>query len=466
MDKDLADFSVEYLQKKGAEYVEARFETKNSSSFVLNNGNPESSSFGDYSGIGVRFSVKNNMGFVSINNFQKTKVRDLLNRSFNLTKRSSKIADKIELSKSITNKSKCKVKQKLNINDLEPNKKLDILNNLNNHLDISHKYFSISDSLTKKYYVNTEGSKIYSEIPKINFFYFLTISDSGKTIQRNLQYGATGGYEVVDGWKLEKNIQSEVDSLRDNLRKGIRPPIGKVDVVLAPEVTGIAVHESGGHPYEADRIFGREAAQAGESFVKESMIGHKIANKNINLVDDPTIKGSFGFFDYDDEGVKAKRKYMVKEGKINEFMHDRASASKMGLDSNGSARATRFSFEPLVRMSNTFLLPGKYSEEEMIKDVKKGIYFKNFMEWNIDDKRYQQKYVGNEAYLIENGEITSPVRNPALEITTPVLWSSIDAVGNNSKMFAGTCGKGEPMQGIPVLMGGPSVRLRNIKISQ
>ena len=266
-------------------------------------------------------------------------------------------------------------------------------------------------------------------------------------------------------WHLEKNIQTEINALKENLKNGVKVPEGKLDVVLAPEVTGIAVHESGGHPYEADRIFGREAAQAGESFIKESMIDHKIGNEQVTIVDDPTLEGSYGYFEYDDEGVKSRRKFMVKNGKIQEFMHDRATSIKMNLESNGSARATRYSFEPLVRMSNTFLLPGKYSEDELIKDVKKGVYIKNFMEWNIDDQRYQQKYVGNEAYLIENGELTKPVKRPALEITTPVLWSSVDAVGNNSQMFAGTCGKGEPMQGIPVLMGGPSVRLRKIVLN-
>lgn len=465
MYKDLADFSVEYLQKKGAEYAESRLETNETSMFVLNDGNPEISSFDDYSGIGVRFSVNKNMGFVSINNLEKNKIRNLLDKSFRLTERSSRIADKIDFAESKTSKSKCKIHQKVNIEDLGPDKKLKILNDLNKDLNSDHKYFSLSDRLTKKYYVNTEGSKIYSEIPRVNFFYFLTINESGKTIQRYLQYGATGGYELINKWQLEKNIESEIKALRDNLKNGVKPPEGEVDVILAPEVTGIAVHESGGHPYEADRIFGREAAQAGESFIKEKMIGHKIANEQVTLVDDPTLEGSYGFYDYDDEGVEGRRKYMVKDGKIVEFMHDRASAAKMNLKSNGSARATRFSFEPLVRMSNTFLLPGKYSEDEMIKDVKKGVYFKNFMEWNIDDQRYQQKYVGNEAYLIENGEITKPVRNPALEITTPVLWSSIDAVGNNSDMFSGTCGKGEPMQGIPVWMGGPSVRLRKIVLN-
>jgi TldD protein len=465
MYKDLADFSIEYLQKKGAEYAEARLETNETSRFILNDGNPEISSFDDYSGIGVRFSVNKNIGFVSINNLEKNKIRNLLDKSFRLTERSARIADKIDFAEAKAYTSKCKIHQKINIEDLGPDKKLKILNDLNKDLSSEHKYLSLSDKLTKKYYVNTEGSKIYSEIPRVNFFYFLTINEAGKTIQRYLQYGATGGYELINKWELEKNIESEIKALKDNLKNGVKAPMGEIDVILAPEVTGIAVHESGGHPYEADRILGREAAQAGESFIKEKMIGHKIANEQVTIVDDPTLDGSYGFFDYDDEGVKGRRKYMVKDGKIVEFMHDRSSAAAMNLESNGSARATRFSFEPLVRMSNTFLLPGKYSEDEMIKDVKKGIYFKNFMEWNIDDKRYQQKYVGNEAYLIENGEITKPVRNPALEITTPVLWSSIDAVGNNSAMFSGTCGKGEPMQGIPVWMGGPSVRLRNVIIS-
>ena len=86
------------------------------------------------------------------------------------------------------------------------------------------------------------------------------------------------------------------------------------------------------------------------------------------------------------------------------------------------------------------------------------------MEWNIDDKRYQQKYVGNEAYLIKNGRIEDPIKTPALEITTPALYSSIDALGKNVELFAGNCGKGEPMQGIPVYMGGPAMRLRNLRI--
>ena len=113
-------------------------------------------------------------------------------------------------------------------------------------------------------------------------------------------------------------------------------------------------------------------------------------------------------------------------------------------------------------MSNTILLPGDSTREEMILDVKKGIYMKNFMEWNIDDKRYTQKYTGSDAYLIENGEITKPVINPIIEITTPNLGKAVDAIGKKSEYFAGNCGKGEPMQAIPVWFGGPHMKLKNI----
>ena len=227
-------------------------------------------------------------------------------------------------------------------------------------------------------------------------------------------------------------------------------------------MTGIIVHESCGHPLEADRILGREAAQAGESFVKPEMLGNLIGGVNVNIADDPTLPGSFGFYLFDDEGVKARRKMLMKNGRINEFLHNRESAYLLGIKSNGSARSTSYSFEPIVRMSNTFMLPGDYKEEELIENVKDGVYIKSFMEWNIDDKRLNQKYVGAEAYEIKNGKLGKPLLNPVIEITTPQLYKAVDAVANNIEYFAGTCGKGEPMQGIPVWFGGPSFRMRRI----
>jgi TldD protein len=460
--KDLAEFSIKYLEEKGASYAEARLETTTSEGFILKDGNLEISGFDQITGLGIRYLLNKNLGFISLNDLNKKKLKDQLDASIRKIKKSSKISKEIRFSENKPHVINYRVKPKKLFSTQE---KIRLLLDLNKVIETDHSYLSLSDTITEKYYVNTEGSKINSIIPRVNFFYFLTIIENQSSIQRYLQLGAASGYEIFDKWKLDKKIPEEINALKNNLRHGIKPPKGTFDIVCAPEITGIAVHESVGHPYEADRILGREAAQAGESFVTKEMLNTKIGSNIVTVVDDPTLKNSFGFYLYDDEGVKAKERVLIKNGIINDFLHNRESSAEMGLKSNGSARANNYSNEPLVRMANTYLKPGTSKEEELIKETKKGIYLKSFMEWNIDDKRYHAKYVGNEAYLIENGEITKPIRNPALEITTPKFWSSIDLIANNLEFFAGTCGKGEPMQGIPVFMGGPSIRLRKIKLN-
>jgi len=149
---------------------------------------------------------------------------------------------------------------------------------------------------------------------------------------------------------------------------------------------------------------------------------------------------------------------------INEFLHNRETAAKLGTKSNASSRSINYDREAIVRMANTFVLPGKMSEEELIEDVKDGIYMKSFTEWNIDDKRFNQRYVGREAYLIENGELKHPVARPVIETTTQKFWTAVDAVSKNVEFDAATCGKGDPGQGVPVYTGGPCIRLRGVYV--
>ena len=115
-------------------------------------------------------------------------------------------------------------------------------------------------------------------------------------------------------------------------------------------------------------------------------------------------------------------------------------------------------------MSNTFVEPGDYSTDELIKEVKHGVFFKTYTEWNIDDKRLNQRYVALEAYAIEKGELGGLVKSPVLEITTPRLWGSVKARSNHMEFEAATCGKGDPMQGAPVWTGGPETLLAGIRL--
>ncbi|HII39225.1 TPA: TldD/PmbA family protein, partial [Candidatus Micrarchaeota archaeon] len=329
---------------------------------------------------------------------------------------------------------------------------------------ITSRYLSLSDEVVRKYYVNSEGSKIESVYPAIDFFYSFTLDANSRSGHRYWHYGDVGGYECFKHWQLDKVVEREARGLERNLSEAKSVSGRKFDVIAGPEVVGIMVHESVGHPYEADRILGREAAQAGESFVNPSMIGKRIGSAAASVVDDPLAKG-FGRYCFDDEGVRAKRKNLVTKGVITEFLHNRETAASLSTASNGASRASDYDKEAIVRMSNTFLLPGGYSEEELFSEVKNGIFIKNFQEWNIDDKRLNQKYVGSEAYLVKNGEIASPAFQPTIEIDTPSLWKAVAACSNKVELHAGECGKGEPMQGIRVSMGGPHCLFKQLRLA-
>jgi TldD protein len=244
-----------------------------------------------------------------------------------------------------------------------------------------------------------------------------------------------------------------------------RPPTGEdLSIILGPLVAGLTSHESCGHPGEADRILGREGAQAGESFLKKDKLGMQIGSEEAYVSDDPTIPNSMGFYLYDDEGVKARKRRLITAGKFTEFLQNRATAEIFAVTSNGSSRAVQFDREPIIRMANTFIEPGDWTFEEMLKDTAKGVYIRSYMEWNIDDKRLNQRYVGLEAYRIENGELKEAIKNPVFEITTPKYWGSIDARASDLEFICGNCGKGDPMQAAPVFIGAPHVRLEKVRV--
>lgn len=464
----IAEFALKLLEKK-ADYVEVRLNRISSNSFLLKNGVLQFGGTARDAGIGIRYVLDGKMGFLSTDVLTEKNLRGLVSNSFGKLERNT-IAEHIGFAEEPASKARYEVKQKKNFADIGPKEKVKFLLEAERaitetKLKMPLRYLVLLNSFVEESILTSEGTSILAKIPKVHFWYILGAENSGKSLQHYWGYGASGGWEFAEKWNIPELLKREAIALHRNLKEGTNPPSGEVEVVCGPQVTGIMVHESVGHPYEADRMMGREAAQAGETFVTREMMGARIASEIVNVVDDPTLENSYGFFLYDNEGVKAGRKWLIKDGLINGFLHNRQTAKAFGIKSNGSSRAADYDKEPIVRMSNTFLLPGEYKEDELFEGIKLGVYIKNFMEWNIDDKRFNQKYTGAEAYLIKNGKLGKPVRNPIIEITTPKLWQSVDAVANNLELHAGDCGKGEPMQGIPVYLGGPSIRLRNVRLS-
>lgn len=313
-------------------------------------------------------------------------------------------------------------------------------------------------------YMNSANVYICSRIPRVSMFYLVTAKFGSDTLQKFGEFGGSGGLETIWNDVVIEDFRALLAGMDRVLVDGVSSPTGRLDIVVDSEVAGIIAHEAVGHPFEADRIIGREFAQAGGSYLNRDSLGTKIGSDVVNVIDDPTIPGSFGFYYYDDEGVRGRRRVLIKEGVVNEFLHNRLTASIFNVDSNGAARAGGYDKEPIVRMGNTFFEPGDYSLEELIEDIARGLYIKSFMEWNIDDYRLNQRYTGLEAYAIDNGEITDPVKSPIIETNTYELLNSLDAVGDSLKFYPGRCGKGDPMQIVPVWMGGPPLRFRGIRV--
>ena len=471
MYKDLVDFALSYAKEKQVEYAEVRAHNETSEDLSMKNGILDAYVSAVDNGFCVRILAEGGIGFASTNKWTRKEAKDVVEIACRLA-RAAKRKYRITFAKEKSVQTSWKAEEKKKIEDIPSEARIAAFTEMDHDLtsqeiNIPGRMFRSGTTLTEKYFVNTEGSTISSYVPKVNAYAFITVVESGKSEQAYKQFGYSGGWEALDEWKLTEQMISEAKMLRGVIREARVVTPGKMDLICGPEVAGIAAHESCGHPMEADRILGREMSQAGMSFIYPQgpfWLGTKIGSSMVNIVDDPTIKSSYGYYEYDDEGIKARPRILYKNGVINEFLQNRESASKMKTRSNGSSRSTRYDREAIVRMANTFVQPGDCDEEEIFEDVKHGVYMKSFTEWNIDDKRFNQRYVGREAYLIENGELKNRVARPVIETTTPVFWSAVDAVSKKLEFDAATCGKGDPQQGIPVYTGGPMMRLRGVYV--
>lgn len=482
--KDLAHYALNYAQQKKPEYVEIRLEANKRDTIAFFNGKLHmgnlpieltADAFSRKLGLNVRMLVDGGMAMSTTNNLSKKIIKDTVDRAYNASKRAAiQRKTPLELSVEKTFQTSWSSSYKINPTEVSLEERIEFLKEFISiftkpfPIQFIHIFVLITEE-RNTYFLTSEGTTITSHVPRVAFIpVIIGMKSGGQNEQMMKTYATSGGWDELISWDLQNEIRKNVMILSKIVNEAKRPPRGGLDLILGPEVSGIIAHENCGHPHEADRILGREGAQAGESYLRKHELGFKIGNDSVNIYDDPTIPGSYGFYLFDDEGIKARRRELIKNGIFNEMLHNRETAAILGTKSNGAARATSYDREPIVRMANTFFAPGDFSFEEMIEDIKLGIYMKSFTEWNIDDKRLESKYVGQEAYLIENGQIKELVLKPVLEISSLGLFNSIDAQGNKKSLeWQGAfCGKSDPGQGMPVWTGGPNVRLRNIRLAR
>jgi TldD protein len=383
--------------------------------------------------------------------------------AFKLAKASSKhVPSPVKLAPAKAHKAKYKTIVKVDIEDVSFEEKLRQLSALEKELHTSKRIVrGIADYggiKIDKLFVNSEGANICF----LNSVAWLSLKADAKkgTITESYEetLGHSGGYEILQDSNVEE-VSRDTGNRAEALTEAEAAKTEKnVPVILDNDYVALLTHEIVGHPSEADRVLGREAAWAGTTWWA-GKVGEKIGSEYSTVYDDPTVRGTLGYFLYDDEGVKAERKVLAERGVLKGHMHSRETASVFGVKPNAGMRAITFEYVPLIRMSNTFFAEGDWKKEELIKETKRGYLISKQRHPSIDDKRFNWTISAQEAYEIKNGELTTHLRDIALTSTAPKFFQSIDAATKKVeiKPIVG-CGKGDPMQGLYVGNGGPYLR--------
>ena len=229
-----------------------------------------------------------------------------------------------------------------------------------------------------------------------------------------------------------------------------------MNVVMGAGASGILLHEAMGHAFEAD--FNRK----GQSIFSDKM-GCQVCPKGVNVVDDGTVMYNRGSGNYDDEGVAGQKTYMVHDGVLTSYLHDRISAAWYGVESTGNGRRENFRYNPIPRMRATYMESGNADPEGIIASVKNGVYVDEFSNGQVKIGEGDFTFYVKSGYLIENGRLTAPVKDINVIGNGPQALSDIVAVGNDLKIDNGTwtCGK---EQSVPVSCGMPTVLISNLTV--
>lgn len=266
--------------------------------------------------------------------------------------------------------------------------------------------------------------------------------------------GALAGSEFYDLIKPEEVTLRAAERALKMLGAG-PAPAGRMPVVINSGTGGVLLHEACGHGLEADHVQKRASVYAGK-------VGEQVAAKGVYVIDNPTLRGLWGSYCYDDEGTPSCESVLIDDGELRGFLYAKLQAGKDGVQSTGNGRRESFRNAPVPRMSNTYLKPGTVERGEIIASTNSGLYAHKMGGGQVDPTTGDFVFSVSEGYMISNGEVGSPVRGAVLIGNGPRTLEMIDAVGDDLSFEEGTCGK--EGQGVPVCTGGPTFRVSELTV--
>ncbi|MDS1030071.1 TldD/PmbA family protein [Bacillota bacterium LX-D] len=261
--------------------------------------------------------------------------------------------------------------------------------------------------------------------------------------------GGFSGFEYFDKHDPAK-LAKEAAQRAISMLSAKPAPAGKMPVVMAGEAGGTMVHEACGHGLEADLVQKKLSVYAGKK-------GQEVASKLVTVVDDATLQGKYGSFRFDDEGMKAQKTVLIKDGILEDYMYDRLTAKKDGKESTGNGRRESYQNRPITRMTNTYIASGKMIPDEIIKSTSKGLLVKKMGGGQVNTTTGDFVFDVTEGYLIKDGQVAEAVKGATLTGNGPNSLKMVDMIGNDLGFGIGVCGKDG--QGVPVTDAQPTLRI-------
>ena len=455
LEKSLVEKILNEALSTGGDFAEIFVEKKNNCGLYMIDGKIESSLSGRDFGIGIRifkdlYSVYGYTNDMTEENLLKTarKIAEAVKGTraditINLLKQDIENYNKIEIyPETVLKKNKIDIMRRGYV----AAKGYDS--------EISQVRVSYSDSKQNILVANSEG--IWAEDERVRGRIRIeSVASNGTEMQTgSMGPGASKGFEFFEKMDVE-SYGREASRIAKTILHADYSPSGKMPVIIDNGFGGVIFHEACGHGLEATSVAKGNSVFAGK-------IGEMIASPVVSAVDDGTIPNEWGTINIDDEGTPSRRNLLIENGILKGYMVDKLNGRRMGMASTGSGRRESYKYAPTSRMTNTFILNGKSSLDEMISSVEKGIYAKYMGGGSVNPATGNFNFAVMEGYLIENGKITSPVRGATLIGSGSEILKKIEMVGNNLAYGQGMCGS--VSGSICTNVGQPALKISNITI--
>lgn len=312
------------------------------------------------------------------------------------------------------------------------------------------------DATSHIFFCNSEGVMYYDYRPMVSLGVVCIMEDNGKVENAYVSRAYRKGAEFLTDDLVEVLAREAIDQT-SILFNAIKPKGGEMPVVMGAGGSGILLHEAIGHAFEAD--FNRKNVS-----IFSDQLNKKVCNEHISVLDDGTIPFNRGSVNFDDEGIEGQKTYLVKDGILTSYMHDRISAKHYGIAPTGNGRRESFRCMPIPRMRATYMEPGNMKEEDIIASVKNGIYVDTFTNGEVQIGAGDFTFFVKSGYLIENGKLTQPIKDINIIGNGPKALADITMVATNDKIDNGTWTCGKDGQACPVTCGMPSALVSKLTV--